>query len=340
MRVGMVGSGFAAQHLALLGACSKVEVAWLCYGSDRDRAKTLAEKNGIGRIGVDLNILLRDPVDLVVVVSPPALHAAHALAALEAGAEVVIDKPLSATLDEARRIAAVADALGRRGLTFFQWRFDERLGQLRGLIRERALGTIRHVDAQFRHGFLKGTKTDWPWRHRAGDAGALGDLGIHLLDAMRWVTAAKWDVEFARSGVSTEIREGPAGERIMAEACDYAMAALRAGACFGHLFVSRAAAGDPEFAIRVTGDDGTASLSINPDTGDGSLTFDGVELRTSHGGANPYAVWLDHPDERCATLADGAEAQRLMVEITALASNNRETLQRSRAEERSECRAD
>jgi predicted dehydrogenase len=113
LKIGMIGAGaIAKQYLdtfAVLTSVKLVAVADL----DWDRAAAVAAEHGIRALTVD--DLLADPeVELVLNLTIPAAHAEVALRAIKAGKSVYGEKPLAATLSEAREVLAAADAAGVR----------------------------------------------------------------------------------------------------------------------------------------------------------------------------------------------------------------------------------
>lgn len=113
-RVALVGLGAAAEslHLPGLRECAGVELVGAA--DPAPRARDVAKRWGIPLVtdGVD-ELLVTTRPDLVVVVSPPALHAAHATAALRAGAHVLCEKPFVPSIDEADALVALARQAGR-----------------------------------------------------------------------------------------------------------------------------------------------------------------------------------------------------------------------------------
>ena len=127
----------------------------------------------------DVETLLATPgIDLVVVSSPDALHAAHALAALRAGKHVVIDKPFATNLDDARAIAAEADARGLVVTAFQNRRWDADFRTLQRLIADGALGRVVELRSHFDRWRPEPAAT---WKE-AREGGAWLDLGPHLVD--------------------------------------------------------------------------------------------------------------------------------------------------------------
>ncbi|MCU0647530.1 MAG: oxidoreductase [Gemmatimonadaceae bacterium] len=128
---------------------------------------------------------LRDALDdaateLVVVATPTALHTEHALAALEAGKHVVVDKPFATSVADATRVLDAARRAKRLAVAFQNRRFDSDYLTLRALVHGGAVGDVVHMDSHFdRYRPLVRDR----WRERAGPgSGVWLDLGAHLVD--------------------------------------------------------------------------------------------------------------------------------------------------------------
>ena len=144
----------------------------------RDPAKVHADLPGM-RVVPDVDTLLGEPgVDLVVVSSPDALHAEHALAAIRAGKHVLIDKPFATTLADARAVAAEGEAKGVVVTAFQNRRWDADFRTLRALIASEALGEVVQFESHFDR--WRPVPAD-VWKE-ARPGGAWLDLGPHLVD--------------------------------------------------------------------------------------------------------------------------------------------------------------
>ncbi|HEX7850571.1 MAG TPA: Gfo/Idh/MocA family oxidoreductase, partial [Sphingomonas sp.] len=131
------------------------------------------------RVVPDVATLLAEPgIDLVVVASPDALHAEHAIAALDAGKHVLIDKPFATSLADARHVAATGEAAGKLVTVFQNRRWDADFRTLRRLIAEGALGDI----VQFESHFDRWRPTPTGLWKEAREGGTWLDLGPHLVD--------------------------------------------------------------------------------------------------------------------------------------------------------------
>jgi scyllo-inositol 2-dehydrogenase (NADP+) len=177
----------------------------------------------------DLPALLALPrLDLVVIATPNQLHFAQALAALEAGKHVVIDKPMALDVRQCDRLIEVADARGLALTVFHNRRWDSDFLTLRQLIASDALGPIVTFEARWDR---YRPKVPDRWRERADyGGGALYDLGPHLIDQAlclfgqpEWIEA---DVFAQRAGASVDdafqIRMGQGTRRIVLESSSIA----------------------------------------------------------------------------------------------------------------------
>lgn len=175
--VGLIGYGLGGRafHAPYVGVTPGMTLRGVV---SRDAAKVRADLPDM-RVVPDVAALLAEPgIDLVIVSSPDALHAEHALAAIAAGKHVLVDKPFATTLADARRVAAAAEAGGRLLTVFQNRRWDADFLTLRRLIDEGALGEI----VQFESHFDRWRPTPSPLWKEARAGGVWLDLGPHLVD--------------------------------------------------------------------------------------------------------------------------------------------------------------
>jgi predicted dehydrogenase len=121
-------------------------------------------------------------LDLVVIASPPSSHAELAHRALDAGLDVVVDKPLCVTAAEGGDLVEHAERAGRLLTVFHNRRWDGDFLTLRGLVAAGVLGEIRRFESRFEWWKPDETKA---WKAAASPAsggGILYDLGPHLID--------------------------------------------------------------------------------------------------------------------------------------------------------------
>ncbi|WP_299005502.1 oxidoreductase [uncultured Caulobacter sp.] len=179
LNVALVGYGYVGRtfHAPLIAATPGLALATVVSS---DPAKVAADHPDV-RVVDELDAALADPaIELVVIATPNALHAPQAIAALEAGKHVVVDKPFALSAAEARAMANAAERAGALLTVFHNRRWDSDFLTLQRLIAEGVLGQVVQYESHFDR--FRPVVRD-RWRERAGPgAGAWMDLGPHLLD--------------------------------------------------------------------------------------------------------------------------------------------------------------
>ncbi|HXH23614.1 MAG TPA: Gfo/Idh/MocA family oxidoreductase [Vicinamibacterales bacterium] len=150
LRIGFIGAGFIADyHAAAVQALGAGRLAWV-VDADRRRAESLQRKWGFGRAGASASELLaeRRP-DVVHVLVPPSLHARMAEAALDAGAHVLVEKPLAASWHEGQSLVALARKRRLVAAVNHNALFHPAFVALVRRIRRGDLGAVEHVIASW-----------------------------------------------------------------------------------------------------------------------------------------------------------------------------------------------
>ncbi|ODP37688.1 oxidoreductase [Sphingomonas turrisvirgatae] len=175
--VGLIGYGLGGRvfHAPFVAATPGMELRAVV---SCDAAKVHADLPGMAVAPDVATLLSRADIDLVVVSSPDALHAEHALAAIAAGKHVLVDKPFATSLDDARAMVAAADRAGVVLTAFQNRRWDADFLTLQRLIADGALGDI----VQFESRFDRWRPTAPAIWKEARQGGAWFDLGPHLAD--------------------------------------------------------------------------------------------------------------------------------------------------------------
>ena len=128
--------------------------------------------------------------DAVVVASPNSMHAEHALAAIEAGRPVLIEKPMATTVEDAERIAAAAEAGGVKCAVAMNLRFHRGVLELKRLVDSGELGEVRLVRASFGYDlrlWRPGTDYRRSYSARSALGGGIVFDAIHELDYVLWL---------------------------------------------------------------------------------------------------------------------------------------------------------
>ncbi|WP_311214754.1 MULTISPECIES: Gfo/Idh/MocA family oxidoreductase, partial [unclassified Arthrobacter] len=157
-------------------------------GRDATQVAEAAAKYGWAESATDWrSVIERDDIHIIDICAPGWMHAEIAIAALEAGKHVLVEKPLANTLAEAELMTAAAAKARTRGVQSmigFNYRRVPALALARELIAEGRLGTIRHVRAAYLQDWLSDAESPMTWRLRKETAGsgALGDIASHAID--------------------------------------------------------------------------------------------------------------------------------------------------------------
>jgi predicted dehydrogenase len=129
--------------------------------------------------------------DAVTNVTPDAAHHATTLPFLAAGKHVLCEKPLATNAGDAAEMAAVAAKAGVVNMVNLSYRNVPALQHAARMVRDGAIGTIRHFEASYLQSWLTqpawgewSAEPQWLWRlsTKHGSKGVLGDVGIHILD--------------------------------------------------------------------------------------------------------------------------------------------------------------
>ena len=179
LRVGLVGYGYAGKtfHAPLIAGVPGLHLAAV---ASRDAARVQADWPDTEVLADPRALLRRADLDLIVIASPNDTHFPLARAALAAGRHVVVDKPFTLTLAEARELAALAHARRRLLSVFHNRRWDGDFLTLRETMAGGTLGRIVHLESAFDR-YRPAVRARW--RESAAPGGGLWfDLGPHLLD--------------------------------------------------------------------------------------------------------------------------------------------------------------
>jgi predicted dehydrogenase len=180
-------------------------------GRDEQAVKEAATRYGWAEAVTDWRAVIgRDDVDIVDICTPGNSHAEIAIAALEAGKHVLVEKPLANSVDEGIAMVAAAATAAKRGVCSsvgFNYRRVPALALARELIAGGRIGAVRQVRAAYLQDWLADDAAPMTWRLRKESAGsgALGDLGSHVVDQVRYLLGER--VTSASGHLRTFVRE-------------------------------------------------------------------------------------------------------------------------------------
>ncbi|MFN8374078.1 MAG: Gfo/Idh/MocA family oxidoreductase [Anaerolineae bacterium] len=188
LRAGVIGLGVGKNHAEGYLQSPNAELVALC-DSDKTRLNEFAQKYNLP---ADVcysdyqTMLAKAKLDIVSVCLPNALHAPASIAALEAGAHVLCEKPLATSTAEAQAMVDAASRSGKRLTVCYNYRYRADSQWIYNMVHSGALGKILHVSASWRR------ETGIPGWGLFGDkamsgGGAMIDLGVHVLDLALWM---------------------------------------------------------------------------------------------------------------------------------------------------------
>ncbi|OGO51722.1 MAG: hypothetical protein A2148_02860 [Chloroflexi bacterium RBG_16_68_14] len=187
LKIVIVGAGFAARVVHLPGySANQAPVAAIC-DLRPEPAEALAKQYGIPQVYRDWREMLeKERPGVVSVCLPNVLHREVAVAALEAGAHVLCEKPLATSVAEAHEMFDAARRAGRLLMAAQHLRFQAEASAIKRVIDSGALGEIYHSEATAMRRL--GIPT-WGVFHQksASFGGAILDIGVHILDQAMWL---------------------------------------------------------------------------------------------------------------------------------------------------------
>jgi len=183
LRVGIIGAGSIAQyaHIPNYQKIEGVEVTAFC-DSNGETLKSAAEKFGVKKTHTDYKkMLATEKLDAVSVCTPNAHHAAPTIAALQAGAHVLVEKPIAMNAGEGRRMVLAARKAKRLLMVAFNQRWRADVQYLKRSVEAGALGDIYYAEAVYmRRSGIPGWGVFVDKAMSGG--GPLIDVGVHMLD--------------------------------------------------------------------------------------------------------------------------------------------------------------
>jgi scyllo-inositol 2-dehydrogenase (NADP+) len=185
IRVALLGYGLAGAvfHAPLIATVEGLELAAIVTHDDERRSRARRDHHGAKLLDSPDEVWQRaGDFDLVVVATPNRTHLPLAHSAVDAGLAVVVDKPLAAAADEARRLVREARERSVMLTVFQNRRWDGDFLTMRRLLEEDALGAVIRLESRFER-WRPELSGGWRESGEAEDAGGLlYDLGSHLVD--------------------------------------------------------------------------------------------------------------------------------------------------------------
>ncbi|MCU1292524.1 MAG: gfo/Idh/MocA family oxidoreductase [Bryobacterales bacterium] len=214
IKTAIVGTGFMGKvHAEQVRRLGNVEIAAV-VGSRPERARAFAEVNGIPIATDDLQeVLDNQEISAVHICTPNVDHFPQSLAAIEAGKAVLCEKPMTTTVDEARKLVDAAKARNAINAVQHNLRYYPVLQQARQMIGHGDLGDVLIVQGTYSQDWLL-YETDWNWRIDTAENGQLrvmGDIGSHWMDMIQHLTGLSITAVCADLATFHKTRKRPKG---------------------------------------------------------------------------------------------------------------------------------
>ena len=236
--------------------------------SRTETAEAARIEGGFAHAVIDQDALITNPdVDIVDVTLPNHLHLLAVTAALSAGKHVYCEKPLAGNINDARAIARAVQASDASFGMVFQNRFIPALMKARELMQEGKLGRIFTYRAEYLHSGYQDSQRPLSWRMKKdeGGSGALGDLGSHVIDLIRYLIG---EFDSLQGHLETFIHERPISKGsaktgpVTVDDAAWFRARMKNGA-IGTVEASRFATGTlDELRIRIYGERGALRFDL------------------------------------------------------------------------------
>lgn len=189
--MGVIGTGFwGRNHSRVFTELPNVKLEALC-DLDEERARGVAQRYGVPVVYSNYKDLLRDDnVDAVTICTPSNTHGEVATAALRAGKDVLIEKPMAVEVTEARRVLNLARKLDNIVSVGFIERFNPVVQKTKNMLEEGQIGEV----------LLSYARRIGSWPVRIGDVGVIRDTAIHDVDLATYMFNQWPKAVFARGG--------------------------------------------------------------------------------------------------------------------------------------------
>ncbi|WP_159885061.1 Gfo/Idh/MocA family protein [Paenibacillus puerhi] len=211
LKVAVIGCGSIARvrHIFEYSLLPQVELVAFC-DLNEERAQKFADQYG-GKVYTDYRTLLEEvKPDAVSVCTPNAIHAEVTIAAAKVGAHVLVEKPMAATTAEADAMIQAAEAAGVHLMVGHNQRLMPPHVKAKEILESGKLGKVLTFRTSFGHPGPERWSVDgresWFFRKPEAVMGAMGDLGVHKSDLIRWLLAD--EVSEVAAFVDTRHKEG------------------------------------------------------------------------------------------------------------------------------------
>lgn len=206
--VAVVGTGFGQKvHIPGLQAHHQTEVVAV-WNRDRAKAQSVADECGAQLASNSLTeILAQNTVQAVTLATPPFAHYEMAKEIIQAGKHLLIEKPVTLSVGEAKELQKMAEAKGVIVVPDFEFRFIPEWQHFAELLNQGIVGKKRLIKIDWLASSRANPQRAWNWyaQKRLG-GGALGSIGSHTFDYVNWLFSPARSIS---ATLSTSIAQRP-----------------------------------------------------------------------------------------------------------------------------------
>lgn len=213
MKIAIVGCG-AITRFRHAPECMQNPAVELCgfFDLNQERAEELARQYDTHSFKSYEEILQSDEVDAIILCTPNFTHAKNSILALQAGKHVLCEKPMAVNIEEASEMAQTAASSQKLLMIAQNQRFHPAHKKAKELLENHVLGRLLTFRSEFSHSGPENWGIDrscatWFFQKNKSVIGAMGDLGVHKIDLLRWLLEEEFTQVSARLCVRDKAME-------------------------------------------------------------------------------------------------------------------------------------
>ena len=220
--IGIIGVGFGAQVHVPAFRSEGWDVAAICSRT-RDKAQKAADEAGIPSVYTDpMELIRRDDLAAVAIITPPGAHHPLSIAALNAGKHVLCEKPFALDAKQGEEMLAAAEKSGKTAMIAHEFRHTPQRAYIRQLVAEDYIGEFQLCTLElFLDRYVSPEPRALTWQaYKSEGGGLLGALGSHYIDGLRFWFGEIATVTGWLAGLRPDLVDTATGKIVKAETDD------------------------------------------------------------------------------------------------------------------------
>ena len=220
--IGIIGVGFGAQVHVPAFRSEGWDVAAICSRT-REKAQKAADEAGIPSVYTDpMELIRRDDLAAVAIITPPGAHHPLSIAALKAGKHVLCEKPFALDAKQGEEMLAAAEKSGKTAMIAHEFRHTPQRAYIRQLVAEDYIGKFQLCALElFLDRYVSREPRALTWQaYQSEGGGLLGALGSHYIDGLRFWFGEIASVTGWLAGLRPDMVDTATGKIVKAETDD------------------------------------------------------------------------------------------------------------------------